>query len=162
MGQPLDASPSNSRIWGELGLEGMERMSDFTHIDDTGAARMVDVGGKEPSQRYARATSTVSMSRETAACILQQNVEKGDVLQVARLIDAVTLSLDFVDSSSLVIQAEVRTTARTGVEMEALMAASVAALAVYDMCKSLDRQMLVEKVQLEEKTGGRSGHFHRD
>ena len=160
----------------------METMSDFTHLDDSGAARMVDVGGKEISQRYARATSIVSMSSETADCILQHKVDKGDVLQVARLagilaakktseliplchplpLDAVTVSLEFVDSRSLNIQAEVRTTARTGVEMEALTAASVAALAVYDMCKSLDRHMLVEKVQLEEKTGGRSGHFRRD
>ena len=156
-------------------------MSDFSHFDDSGAARMVDVGAKETSQRYARASSRVCMSSTTANRIRKRDVEKGDVLQVARLagimaakrtseliplchplpLDSVSLSLEFVDASSLTIDAQVRTTARTGVEMEAMVAASVAALTIYDMCKSLDRNMFVDKVQLEEKSGGRSGHFLR-
>lgn len=156
-------------------------MDDFTHFDDTGAARMVDVGPKEVTQRYARASSTLRMCSSTANRIREGSLNKGDVLQVARLagimaakrtsdviplchplpLDAVSVSFHFVPEGSILIQAEVRTTARTGVEMEALVAASIAALTVYDMCKSVDREMVVEKMQLEEKSGGRSGQFRR-
>ena len=109
-------------------------------------------------------------------------VEKGDVLQVARLagimaakrtadliplchplpLDAVTVSIEFAAEGLLQVTAEVHTTARTGVEMEALSAASVAALTVYDMCKSVDREMVIERIQLEEKSGGRSGNYQRE
>lgn len=143
---------------------------------------MVDVGGKPVSQRTARASALVRMAPETLALICDKKLAKGDVLEVARLsgimaakrtdeliplchslpLEAVSIEFAFPDEQSLVIETKVSVTARTGVEMEALLAASVAALTVYDMCKSVDRGMVIERVRLEEKTGGRSGEFRRD
>lgn len=157
-------------------------MSELTHFDDQGASRMVDVGGKEVTARMARASATVQMQPATLELIRRRELSKGDVLEVARLagimaakrtsdliplchplpLDSVTLDFRFADNATLAIEATVRVTARTGVEMEALTAASVAALTVYDMCKSVDRVMTVREVRLEEKSGGRSGHFRRD
>ena len=142
---------------------------------------MKDVGDKEVTLRKARASGRVRMRAETQQLIRDKAVSKGDVLEVARLagimaakqtaqliplchplpLDAVELSLDFVDANSVVIEATAKITARTGVEMEALVAASVAALTIYDMCKSVDREMVVQQVRLVEKSGGRSGHFVR-
>ncbi len=136
---------------------------------------------KEVTSRCARASGLVRMKPETLALIRNRQLAKGDVLEVARLagimaakktaeliplchplsLDSVQLSFDFPDDSSVRILAEVRVTARTGVEMEALTAVSVAALTIYDMCKSVDRGMTIESIALEEKSGGKSGHFVR-
>jgi cyclic pyranopterin phosphate synthase len=156
-------------------------MSELTHFDSTGASRMVDVGGKEVTARYARASGVVRMQPDTLALIRNRQMAKGDVLEVARLagimaakktaeliplchplaLDSVQLSFTFPDDASVRIEAEVRVTARTGVEMEALTAVSVAALTIYDMCKSVDRGMTFADIRLEEKSGGKSGHFLR-
>jgi len=156
-------------------------MSQLSHFDAKGASRMVDVGGKDVTVRTARASGRVRLRAETLALVRNRQLAKGDVLDVARLagimaakrtaeliplchhvpLDAVDVSFDFPDPMILAIQAEARATARTGVEMEALVAVSTAALTVYDMCKSVDRAMVIEQVRLEEKSGGRSGHFVR-
>jgi len=142
---------------------------------------MVDVGDKAVTDRRARASGRVRMEASTLGRIRDRRLSKGDVLEVARLagimaakraseliplchglpLDSVALSFAFADERTLAIEASVRATARTGVEIEALAAVSVAALAVYDMCKSLDRGMVIEQIRLEEKSGGRSGHFSR-
>lgn len=156
-------------------------MSGFSHFDEHGASRMVDTGTKAETERVAAATALVSMRAETATLIRERRLSKGDVLEVARLAgimaakrtpDLIPLchplpltaaKVDFVweDDRRLLIRSEVRVVARTGVEMEALTAASVAALTVYDMCKAVDREMVIERVRLEEKSGGRSGHYRR-
>ena len=156
-------------------------MSDLTHFDATGASRMVDVGDKPVSQRSARASATVTMNPATLARIQNGQFRKGNVLEVARLagiqaakrtdeliplchslpLDGVEIGFSFPDNSSVRIESMVRVTARTGVEMEALTAAAVASLTIYDMCKSVDRVMQIGQIQLEEKSGGRSGHFIR-
>jgi cyclic pyranopterin phosphate synthase len=156
-------------------------MPDLTHFDEHGSSRMVDVSGKEVSLRSARASALVRMQPATLEMIVDRRAVKGDVLEVARLagilaakrtgeliplchplgIDAVELSLVPVDPATIRIEAIVRVQGRTGVEMEALTAVSIAALTVYDMCKSVDRGMVIERVRLEEKSGGRSGHFVR-
>ena len=142
---------------------------------------MVDVGDKEVTVRRARASGRVGMREETLRLVRDRKVAKGDVLEVARLagimaakrtgeliplchvlpLDAVSLSFDFPDASTIRIEAEARATARTGVEMEALVAVGVAAMTIYDMCKSVDRAMVVDQVRLEEKSGGQSGRFVR-
>ncbi len=142
---------------------------------------MVDVGTKEVTARKARASGRVQMRPETLRLIRERGVAKGDVLEVARLagimaaketarliplchtvpLEAVALAFHFPDSGTVVIEAEARATARTGVEMEALVAVSTAALAIYDMCKSVDRAMVIDQIRLEEKSGGRSGHYVR-
>ena len=156
-------------------------MDDFTHIDESGAARMVDVGGKSVTDRFARASSRIRLLPATLERIQAGQLEKGDVFQVARLagimaakrtsdviplchplsLNSVQVSLEIIAEDRLEITSEVRTTAKTGVEMEALTAVSVAALTIYDMCKSVDREMIIEQVQLDEKSGGRSGDFRR-
>ena len=156
-------------------------MSQLSHFDSQGASRMVDVGDKEVTVRRARASGRVGMRAETLRLIRDRKIAKGDVLEVARLagimaakrtaeliplchvlpLDAVSVSFDFPDASTIRIEAEARATARTGVEMEALVAVSVAAMTIYDMCKSVDREMVVDQIRLEEKSGGRSGHFLR-
>lgn len=142
---------------------------------------MVDVSGKETSVRSARASGLVRMEPATLAMILDRRMSKGDVLEVARLagilaakrtgeliplchplgIDAVDMTLAPDGDGELRIEATVKLVGRTGVEMEALTAVSVAALTVYDMCKAVDRGMTIERIRLEEKSGGRSGHFRR-
>ncbi|TVS19601.1 MAG: cyclic pyranopterin monophosphate synthase MoaC [Planctomycetaceae bacterium] len=154
----------------------------FTHFDDTGASRMVDVGEKQVSRRVARASGRVAMEPETSRRIRSREFSKGDVLEVARLagimaakrtsdliplchplaIESVELRFDFPDDRHLAIFAHVTITAKTGVEMEALVAVTAAALTVYDMCKAIDRGMTIEDVRLDEKEGGRSGHFRRN
>ena len=154
----------------------------LTHFDEQGASRMVDVGGKPTTARMARASGRVRMQAETLEQIRDKRLSKGDVLEVARLagimaakrtgdliplchplpLDAVEIGFSFSDTTTLRIEATVRVTARTGVEMEALTAVAAASLTVYDMCKAIDRTMSVEGVRLEEKQGGRSGHFRRD
>ena len=156
-------------------------MSDegFTHLDSEGRARMVDVGGKEATQRRAVARARVTMQEETAQALADGTVAKGDVLAVARVagIQAAkrtseliplchplmlrSVQVDLTPGPSWVdIEATAETVDRTGVEMEALTACSVAALTVYDMCKARDRAMQVEALGLVEKSGGRSGDWH--
>jgi cyclic pyranopterin phosphate synthase len=156
-------------------------MSELTHFDSSGASRMVNVAGKDVTERYARAAGLVRMAPSTLELIRNRQLSKGDVLEVARLagimaakktadliplchplgLDAVSVGFDFIDDATLEISSEARVTARTGVEMEALTAVSVAALTVYDMCKAVDRGMSIESVRLLEKSGGRSGHYIR-
>ena len=155
--------------------------SDFTHLRPEGGSRMVDVGQKPVTARAARASGRVVMAPATLEALRNRTLAKGDVLEVARLagiqaakrtweliplchvlaLDGVELAFAFLDAQTLEIQAEARATARTGVEMEALTAVAVAALTVYDMCKALDRVMVIDQVRLEEKAGGRSGYFLR-
>ena len=156
-------------------------MSQFSHFDSSGASRMVNVAEKESTLRFARASAIVTMLPETQRVIRQRQTAKGDVLEVARLagimaakrtsdliplchpiaIESAEIDFDFPNDQSVTIESRVRVTARTGVEMEALTACAAAALTIYDMCKSADRGMQIERLQLEEKLGGRSGHFRR-
>ncbi len=142
---------------------------------------MVDVSDKPITNRLAQASGLVRMLPGTAKLIQDRNVAKGDVLEVARLagimaakrtadliplchplaLESIEISFAFADSGLLEIVATVRITGKTGVEMEALVAASTAALTVYDMCKSVDREMTIERIRLEQKSGGRSGTYHR-
>jgi cyclic pyranopterin phosphate synthase len=156
-------------------------MPELTHFDDKGASRMVDVSSKETTLRVAVASGIVRMREQTLAMILDQKVAKGDVLGVARLagimaakrtgdliplchpigLDSVELDLIPIDEKSIRISATVRVLGRTGVEMEAMTAVTVAGLTVYDMCKSVDREMVIDAVRLESKSGGKSGTFRR-
>ncbi len=152
----------------------------LTHLDEHGQARMVDVGDKPVTDRSARARATVEVSAETAKAVAAGDTKKGDVAAVARIagIQAAKrtseliplchpLALSYVGvevevrAESIEIVAEARTTGRTGVEMEALTAASVAALTVYDMVKGIERSARITGVELLEKSGGRSGVWQR-
>lgn len=154
----------------------------LTHIDETGAARMVDVGAKPHTERVALAESFIRMQPETLALILSGGHKKGDVLAVARVAGimaakktwdlipmchpllltkvAVTLTPDETNQG-IHILAECRLSGQTGVEMEALTAASIAALTLYDMCKAVDRGMVIEYTRLLEKHGGKTGSWVR-
>jgi cyclic pyranopterin phosphate synthase len=155
----------------------------LTHIDASGHAVMVDVTGKPVTERTATARGHVAMASATLALITGGEVRKGDVLGTARLagimaakrtsdliplchplpLSSVTLDLaPSADGSGIDIAATVRTTGRTGVEMEALTAVSVAALTIYDMCKAVDRAMRIESVRVVQKSGGASGDFVQD
>ncbi len=156
-------------------------MTGLTHFDAAGNAVMVDVSAKPATDRSATARARVTMRPETAAMIREGTAKKGDVLGVARIagimaakrtadliplchplpITAVTLELT-AGEAAVDIAATVRTTGQTGVEMEALTAASVAALTVYDMCKAVDRGMRIEAVRVVHKSGGKSGEFVQD
>jgi cyclic pyranopterin phosphate synthase len=156
--------------------------SELTHFDDHGASRMVDTSAKPETLREAKASGLVRMAPATMALIRDRALAKGDVLEVARLagimaakrtgdliplchplpITSATVDFSFPADDLLRIDATVRVFGRTGVEMEALTAVSVAALTVYDMCKAVDRVMTIERLRLEEKSGGRSGTFRRD
>jgi len=156
-------------------------MTQLTHFDDSGASRMVDTSGKAETERIARASGLVRMNPATAALIRDQKLAKGDVLEVARLagimaakktgeliplchplpITSAALAFTWEADDLLRIESTVKVVGRTGVEMEALTAVSVAALTVYDMCKAVDRVMTVERLRLEEKSGGKSGGFRR-
>ncbi len=154
--------------------------SDLTHFDAEGRARMVDVSDKDVTARIAIARGSVIMAAATLARIQAGQIKKGDVLAVARLagimaakrtadliplchplaLTSVTVDLTADPARSAVdVQAEVKTTGRTGVEMEALTAASVAALTVYDMCKAIDRAMRIDAIRLVHKSGGKSGTY---
>lgn len=157
-------------------------MSDLTHLDSQGRARMVDVTGKAPSVREAVARACVIMQPATAARILDNRIPKGDVFAVARLAGIMAakktgdliplchpLALTGADLSfrgdpeqgRIQIEARIRTVGQTGVEMEALVAVSMAALAIYDMCKAIDREIRIADVELVEKHGGQSGSYVR-
>ena len=150
----------------------------LSHIDEQGEARMVDVGGKSATHRRAVAVGRVRMDRATADRIRSGTATKGNVFGVARIagiqaakrtaeliplchplpIDHIQVDFD-LHEAAVDIRAEVGVTGRTGVEMEALTAVSVAALTIYDMCKASDPAMVIEEVRLDEKTGGRKGHY---
>ncbi|SFN37268.1 cyclic pyranopterin monophosphate synthase subunit MoaC [Marinobacter pelagius] len=155
-------------------------MSKLTHLDEKGEARMVDVTDKDVTEREARAEATIRMAPETLKMIIEGEHPKGDVLAVARIAGIMaakktheliplchSLNLTSVkvelnpgeDDASVHILTRCKLSGQTGVEMEALTAASVAALTLYDMCKAVDRGMVVDNVRLLEKKGGRSGHW---
>lgn len=157
-------------------------MSELTHLDESGRARMVDVSDKDVTRREATARAVVTMEPNTARLIAAGGMAKGDVLAVAQVagvmaakktpdlipmchplpISGVSLSFALdAERGTLEIQATVKVTSRTGVEMEALTAAAVAALTVYDMCKAVDRAMSIGNVELLHKAGGKSGEFTR-
>jgi cyclic pyranopterin phosphate synthase len=152
----------------------------FSHLDPMGHARMVDVTPKEPTHRRAVARCKVFMSPETTAAVANREMKKGDVIAVARVagiqaakrtsdmiplchplfISAVSVNFNIADDH-VAVEVQVDTVDRTGVEMEALHACSVAALTIYDMCKSADKAMVIGELALWEKTGGRSGAYRR-
>lgn len=157
-------------------------MSPLSHFDESGASRMVDVGEKAETHRVARAAAVVRMNPATLALIRDKQLSKGDVLEVARLagimgakrtadliplchplpLTSVLLHFAYDGPDALRVEATAKVFGRTGVEMEALTAVSIAALTVYDMCKAVDRSMTIERVRLEEKEGGEGGHFTRE
>jgi cyclic pyranopterin monophosphate synthase len=152
----------------------------FTHFDHAGQAHMVDVASKAPTKRVARAGGRIVMRADTLALIRRGDAKKGDVLAVSRIaaIQAAKRAADLIplahplpltrvavsytlddDANAVVIEVTAETIAQTGVEMEALTAAAIGLLTIYDMCKSVDRAMRIESVRLLEKSGGKSGHF---
>jgi cyclic pyranopterin phosphate synthase len=157
-------------------------MAELTHFDDFGGSRMVDTSEKSDTHRMASASAVVRMQASTLTLIRDRAVSKGDVLAVARLAgimaakktsDLIPLchplylngvSIDFNEDGpdQLKVLATVKSFGKTGVEMEALTAVSIAALTIYDMCKGVDRGMSVRRIQLEEKLGGKSGHYRAD
>lgn len=158
-------------------------MSSFTHIDEKGRVRMVDVTDKTPTDRTAVAGGRVSMTRDTFEKITGRTVKKGNVLETARIagimgakktselipmchpLNITHVQVDFFPdetNSTIAIEATARIKDQTGVEMEALTAVSVAALTIYDMCKSYDKSMLISDIRLLKKSGGKSGTFVRE
>ena len=156
-------------------------MAKLTHLDEAGRARMVDVGDKDDTERVAVARGSVQMQPETLALIIEGNMKKGDVLTVAQLagIMAAKRTSDLIPmchplmlshvavtctpnpaANCVDIEASVRLKGKTGVEMEALTAVSVAALTIYDMAKAVDRGMIISDVRVVEKSGGKSGDWH--
>ena len=151
----------------------------LSHFDDSGASRMVDVSAKDITHREARAVGQVAMEPETLRLILDRKLAKGDVFEVARLagimaakqtaqliplchplgLDSVDLTMQAVDDRVVRIEATTRILAKTGVEMEALTAVSVAALTIYDMCKEVDKEMVISSVKVLAKKGGKSGDW---
>jgi len=156
------------------------RKGELTHIDKEGRARMVDVTAKSETVRVARAEGLVEMSGDTVALLREKRLPKGDALEVARIagiqagkktseliplchplaLTHLDVSIEIVDSGAR-IEAVARTKAETGVEMEALTAAAVAALTLYDMCKAVEKGISIGPVRLLEKSGGKSGHWTR-
>jgi cyclic pyranopterin phosphate synthase len=157
-------------------------MSDLSHVDRSGQARMVDVSAKEITDRFARATGVISMSPEALEAVQKNAVEKGDVLAVARIAGVMAakrtaeliplchpLALTDVQVVATVddtipgvrVESAVRSAGKTGVEMEAIVAVGVTLITVYDMCKSLDKSMVISDICLAEKTGGRTGQWKR-
>jgi cyclic pyranopterin monophosphate synthase len=158
-------------------------MTKLSHIDEQGRARMVDVSDKDITRRIAVARGAINMRPETLALIVEEKIEKGDVLSVARVagimaakktselipmchplsITSVEINLHPHDNPARVeIEAAVRVDGKTGVEMEAMTAVCVAGLTIYDMCKAVDREMSISEVRLVNKSGGKSGSFIRN
>jgi cyclic pyranopterin phosphate synthase len=157
-------------------------MSELSHFDERGASRMVDTTAKPDTDRIARASALMRMQPQTLTLIRDNGTAKGDVREVARLagimaakktsdliplchplaITGATINFALENDSVLRIEATVKIHGKTGVEMEALTAVSVAALTVYDMCKAVDRGMTIERIRLEEKSGGKSGTYVRE
>ncbi len=159
-------------------------MSEFTHYNQEGRPKMVDVSSKSENCRVAVARSTLTLSKEVYDAIHQGGMKKGDPLQAAQiagimaakktselipmchplLLQGIDFTFDYItvqEGYELLIQAEVRCNGNTGVEMEALTAVSIAALTVYDMCKAMDKAMIIKETALIQKRGGKSGDFHR-
>ena len=156
-------------------------MVEFPHFDREGRARMLDVGEKPVTRRVAVASGQLNLRPETMALIKDQQIKKGDVLELARIagvmaskktseliplchplrLDSVEIDFEFPDETTIKIVATVSATERTGVEMEAMHAVSVTGLAIYDMCKSVDRGMVISDIRLDQKSGGKSGNFRR-
>jgi cyclic pyranopterin phosphate synthase len=157
-------------------------MNEFSHLDKTGQLRMVEVADKPVTLRQATATCRILVGPKVFPRLLAADLPKGDVWAAARLAGIMAakntaqliplchplpltgVDIDFTpepEAQAVAIRAEVRTQARTGVEMEALVAASVAALTIYDMCKAVDREMVISDLVLVEKSGGASGEYHR-
>jgi cyclic pyranopterin phosphate synthase len=157
-------------------------MHEFSHLDEQGQLRMVDVGDKAATERRAAASCRVRVGSKVFPLLMAGRLPKGDVWAAARLAGIMAakntaqliplchslpltgVSIDFIpdpEQEAVVIQSRVRTYARTGVEMEALTAAAVAALTLYDMCKAVDRGLVIQDLQLEEKSGGASGEYQR-
>jgi cyclic pyranopterin monophosphate synthase len=154
----------------------------LSHFDEDGASRMVDTSAKETTLREAVASGQVRMKPETLRLIRERGHAKGDVLEVARIagiqaakrtgdliplchplpINSAAVAFEFLGEDVLGITATVRITAQTGVEMEALTAVALAALTVYDMCKSADKGMTIDAIRLESKTGGKNGPYRRE
>jgi len=155
-------------------------MTDFTHLDKEGRVRMVDVGDKADTRRTAIVAGKISMEKKTLDRIMDERVKKGNVLEAARIAGVMAAKrtselipmchplnisyarVDFsfdTKNSAIDIEAEVSLTGKTGVEMEALTAVSVAALTIYDMCKSYDRAMRISDIYLRSKSGGKSGTY---
>ncbi len=154
-------------------------MNELTHFDEKGNTQMVDVGGKQQTLRTAIAKGHVTAQPETLRLITEQQMKKGNVVEVARLagymsakrtseliplchpLNLTSIRVDVaIVEGKIEIEAEVQTVGRTGVEMEALTAVSVAGLTVYDMCKAVDREMRISEIRLVKKTGGSSGDFN--
>ncbi len=157
-------------------------MNSFTHFNADGRGRMVDVSEKADTKRVASACATISMDRLTLALIKEGKIGKGDVFGVAQIagimaakqvwqliplchplfLTGVDLSFSFLEEQGIVeVKAKVSTTGKTGVEMEALTAVSIAALTIYDMCKAVDKGMVISEIYLLEKIGGKSGTYRR-
>ena len=159
-------------------------MSEFTHINEKGEANMVDVTAKKETVRYAKASGRIRVNREILDAVSGKpgKLAKGDILGTARiagimaakktpeliplchtlLLTKVEVNFEVLEEDSVIrCTSEVRLTGKTGAEMEALTAVSVALLTIYDMCKAVDKSMVIDRIQLEEKDGGRSGHFVR-
>jgi cyclic pyranopterin phosphate synthase len=161
----------------------MSRSAKFSHFDTSGQAHMVDVGDNPETRRVARATGSIGMSAETLELVIAGHAGKGDVLGVARIaaiqgakrtsdliplchpLNLTRIAAEFSvdrESSSIRLDVTVETLGRTGVEMEALTAVGAGLLTIYDMCKGVDRAMVIGGIKLLEKSGGRSGHFRRE
>ncbi len=156
-------------------------MEELSHIDSKGEARMVDVSQKDDTVREAVVSGSIKMKPATLDKIRQNEIKKGDVLSVARVagimaakrtpdliplchpitIDNIAVDFNFVGDDCIRITATTKSSGKTGVEMEALVAASVAALTIYDMCKAVDKGMAIEQIYLESKKGGKSGTYMR-
>lgn len=157
-------------------------MDKLTHIDSRGMPRMVDVGDKPPTSREAVASAYIEMKPETLGLIMDKKISKGDVLSVATIagimgakkcgeliplchpLNLTSVEISFhpdEENSRINIKAVVKCSGKTGVEMEALLAVSTAALCIYDMCKAVDKGMIISNIMLEEKRGGRSGEWKR-
>ncbi|GJQ24436.1 MAG: cyclic pyranopterin monophosphate synthase MoaC [Planctomycetia bacterium] len=154
-------------------------MTQLTHFDEQGASRMVDVGNKEITDRVAVAHAKVIMKPETFQLVMDKKIHKGDVLEVARVagimaakqtfalipmchpLNLTSVKIDYTNNSvnEIEIFSEVRVTGKTGVEMEAITAAAVCAITIYDMCKAIDKGMIISDIHLMKKSGGKSGAF---
>jgi cyclic pyranopterin phosphate synthase len=156
-------------------------MAKLSHFDQAGKSRIVDISVKEPTLRKAVASGLVRMSVETLTLVRDRGLSKGDVLEIARIaaimaakktseiiplchpvqLTSIEIDFKFPDTNSIEISATAIGVDRTGLEMEAMTAVAVAGLTIYDMCKSVDREMIVSQIQLEQKSGGKSGDFLR-
>jgi len=154
---------------------------ELNHLDEYGKAHMVDISGKSVTDREAVATGRILMQAETLKLIAEGNLPKGDVFAVSRIagimaakrtsdiiplchpiqLSAIDIRIEADGESEIIVEARVKTTGQTGAEMEALTAVSVATLAIYDMCKAVDRSMEIKSIRLESKSGGKSGTYLR-